>query len=99
MDTGIISGACPRLLRLSDGRLLLTYGRRQAPFAIRAMLSADGGKSWGDSAYIVREAPNGDQGYTSTIELGGGRVLTVSYMQNDAGVTGIVATDWRLPEG
>jgi hypothetical protein len=99
VDTGIISGACPRLLRLSDGRLLLTYGRRQAPFAIRAMLSADGGKSWGDSAYIVREAPNGDQGYTSTIELGGGRVLTVSYMQNDAGVTGIVATDWRLPEG
>ena len=99
VDTGIISGACPRLLKLADGRLLLTYGRRQAPFAIRALLSGDGGRSWGNSAYVVREAPNGDQGYTSTVALGDGRVLTATYMQNDAGVTGIVATYWRLPTG
>ncbi|NLG29261.1 MAG: exo-alpha-sialidase [Chloroflexi bacterium] len=97
VDTGIVSGACPRLFKLADGRLLLTYGRRQAPFALRALLSADGGRSWGDSAYILREAPNWDQGYTSTVELGGGRVLTVSYMQNDASVTGIVGTFWTLP--
>ncbi len=96
VDTGIVSGACPRLLKLSDGRLLLTFGRREPPFGIRAMLSSDG-KSWGDTAYIVREAPNGDQGYTSSIELGDGRVFTATYMQNAAGVTGIVGTFWTLP--
>lgn len=96
VDTGIISGACPRLLKLSDGRLLLTFGRRQPPFGLRAMLSVDG-KSWGDRAYILREAPNWDQGYTASVELGDGRILTVSYMQNAAGVTGIVGTFWTLP--
>lgn len=97
VDSGIISGACPSLLRLSDGRLLVTFGRRQEPFGIRAMLSSDGGKSWGNTAYIIREARNWDQGYTSSVELGGGRVLTVTYMQNAEGVTGIVGTFWKLP--
>jgi len=97
VDTGIVSGACPRLFKLSDGRLLLTFGRRQAPYAIRAMLSSDGGKSWGNTAYAVREAPNADQGYTSSVELGDGRMLTVSYMQNSDGITGIVGTFWTLP--
>ena len=34
------------LLPLDDGRLLCTYGRRTAPFGIRASLSEDGGRSW-----------------------------------------------------
>lgn len=33
------------LLVLRDGRLLCTYGRRTAPFGVRACLSADGGRS------------------------------------------------------
>jgi hypothetical protein len=96
VDTGIVAGPCPRLLKLADGRLLLTYGRRVASFGIRAQLSADGGRSWG-APWLLREAPNSNQGYTSSIELGDGRVLTVTYCENAAGVTGIVGTFWQLP--
>jgi len=97
VDTGIVSGACPRLLKLADGRILLTFGRRAAPYGIRAMLSGDGGQSWGQTAYVIREAANWNQGYTSSLALDGGRILTATYMQNAAGVTGIVGTFWRLP--
>jgi hypothetical protein len=96
-DTGIISGACPRLRKVADGRVLLTFGRRMPPFAIRAMLSDDGGKTWGDTAWVLRETPDCDQGYSSSIQIEDGRVFTACYAQNAAGVTGIVGTYWRLP--
>jgi len=96
-NTGIVSGACPRLLKLRDGRLLLTYGRRAEPYGIRARLSADGGRTWGEVAWILRDGRNWDLGYTSSVELGDGEVLTVTYVQDTRGVTGIVGTFWRLP--
>lgn len=97
VGTGIYSGACPRLLPLSDGRLLLTFGRRVPPFGIRAMLSEDGGASWGETAWEIRPAGNWNQGYTSSVELGQGRLLTVTYADDACGTTGIVGTFWTLP--
>ena len=94
--TGILSGACPRLLQVSDGRLLLTYGRRYEPCGIYACLSEDGGRTWGDT-WQLRPAPDGDQGYTSSIELDAGEILTTTYGKNGRGVTGITGTFWRLP--
>jgi len=96
VDTGIISGACPRLLKLEDGRLLLTFGRRFSPYAIRAMISEDNGVTWNDTAWIVRSCRNGNQGYTSSVELEPGRILTVYYTENNAGVTGVAGTFWSL---
>jgi hypothetical protein len=96
VNTGIPSGACPRLLTLSDGRLLLTFGRRFAPCGIRARLSEDGGETWGQN-WQLRATTNGNQGYTCSVELDGGRLLTVSYAENAAGTTGIVGTFWQLP--
>jgi hypothetical protein len=95
--TDILSGACPRLLSLKDGRLLLTFGRRRAPFGIRALLSGDGGETWGRTDWLLRATNNGNMGYTCSAELGNGRMLTVSYAENAAGVTGIVGTFWQLP--
>ena len=97
VNTGILSGACPRLLKLRDGRLLLTYGRRAEPFGIRARLSDDGGRSWGETAWILRKGRNGDLGYTSSVELADGEIFTATYMQNARGTTGIVGTFWRVP--
>jgi hypothetical protein len=94
--TGILSGACPRLLKLRDGRLVLSYGRRSKPHGIRAAISADGGRSWGQTEYVVRDAVNWDLGYTSSIELDDGTVFTATYMQRQ-GTTGIVGTFWRVP--
>jgi len=94
--TNILSGACPRLVTLHDGRVLLTYGRRFEPYGIYANLSEDGGRTWSE-AILVRKAPNGDQGYTSSLELEPGRIFTTSYAQNRRGVTGIIGTSWALP--
>ena len=41
---GLLSGACARLIRLSDGRLLMTYGRRRPPYGLYATLSSDHGQ-------------------------------------------------------
>jgi hypothetical protein len=94
--TNILSGACPRLLKLHDGRVLLTYGRRFEPYGLYGVLSEDSGKTWG-VPLLLRKAPNGDQGYTSSLELETGRIFTASYAQNRRGVTGITGTFWSLP--
>ena len=96
-DADIKSGACPRLLKVTDGRVLLTFGRRYEPYGIRAMLSHDGGRTWGDTAWVVRQMSNWDQGYTSSIQLGNGSIFTVSYGQNTTGITGITGAWWGLP--
>ena len=95
--TSVRSGACPRLLKLRDGRLLLTYGRRFEPFGLYASISDDDGQSWGETSWLLRQTPDGDQGYTSSIELDGGRIFTTSYAKNSRGITGITGTYWSLP--
>ena len=40
-------GGPPHLLRLDDGRILCSYGYRRPPMGIRAIVSDDGGYTWG----------------------------------------------------
>ena len=95
--TSVRSGACPRLLTLRDGRLLLTYGRRFEPYGIYASLSEDKGANWGNTAWLLRKTPDGNQGYTSSLEMEDGRIFTTSYAKNAHGITGITGTFWELP--
>lgn len=97
VETNISSGACPRLLKLSDGRILLTYGRRYEPFGLYARLSTDGGKHWSDTSWLLRAAPSSNQGYSSSVEIKPGHIFTACYAQNKDGVTGITGTFWNLP--
>jgi len=97
VETNITSGACPRLLKLSDGRILLTYGRRYEPYGLYARLSSDGGKSWSGTSWLLRAAPNSNQGYSSSVEVEPGRIFTACYAENEDGVTGITGTFWSLP--
>ena len=86
---------CPgQLLVLSDGRLLCTYGRRQAPFGILACLSEDGGRTWLINGEIVArdDLPNGDLGYPTTIEYEPGRLFVCYYGQEPDGVTCVQGT-------
>ena len=89
------------LLVLGDGRLLCTYGRRKAPFGIRASLSEDGGRTWQiDQEIIIRDdLPNGwstggdsDLGYPTTIEYAPGELFCCYYGQEPDGVTCIQGT-------
>lgn len=72
-------GLPSHLLRLRDGRLLMTYGHRRKPFGNQARLSTDNGQTWGDAMIISGDGIGGDLGYPSTVELGDGTLLTVWY--------------------
>jgi len=105
-------GFPPHLLQLSDGRILCTYGYRQAPYGQRAAISPDGIHWSLDDEIIIRDdAPNKDLGYPVSIELSPGRILTVYYQPNVPAGTlqrmvppdplrrkpGILGTVWELP--
>ena len=72
-------GMPSHLLRLRDGRLLMTYGHRRAPFGNQARISADNGKSWGEAMILSGDGAGGDLGYPSTVELADGTLVSVWY--------------------
>lgn len=72
-------GLPSHLLKLRDGRLLMTYGHRRAPFGNQARISSDHGKTWSEMILISGDGAGGDLGYPSTVELGDGSLLTVWY--------------------
>ncbi|HCN77224.1 MAG TPA: hypothetical protein DIT13_08540, partial [Verrucomicrobiales bacterium] len=67
------------LLRLRDGRLLMSYGHRRPPFGNQARISADHGRTWSEAMIISGDGAGGDLGYPSTVELADGSLLTVWY--------------------
>ena len=67
------------LLRLRDGRLLMTYGYRRVPFGNQARLSSDHGRTWSAPITISSDGTSGDLGYPSTVEFADGTLLTVWY--------------------
>lgn len=81
-DEGAISAARQipaHLLKLRDGRILMTCGDRNPDgLGVRARISADKGKTWGETWYIARMA-EGDGGYPASIERGDGKILTLYY--------------------
>lgn len=72
-------GLPSHLLRLSDGRLLMTYGHRRPPFGNQARLSEDEGKTWLAPMTISADGLGGDLGYPSTVQLDSGMLVTVWY--------------------
>lgn len=76
-------GFPPHLLQLSDGRVLLSYGHRRAPYGQRVAVSEDGVTWLPENEIILRDdAPNKDLGYPVSIELEPGKILTVYYQPN-----------------
>ena len=74
-------GLPSHLLRLRDGRLLMSYGYRRKPFGNQVRISTDHGKTWGEPVTISGDGANGDLGYPSTVELQDGTLLTAWYEQ------------------
>lgn len=72
-------GLPSHLLKLRDGRLLMTYGHRRAPFGNQARISTDNGKTWSEAMIISSDGMGYDLGYPSTVELGDGSLLTIWY--------------------
>jgi sialidase-1 len=72
-------GLPSHLLRLGDGRLLMTYGYRREPFGNLARLSEDHGRTWSQPLTISGDGASGDLGYPSTVELAAGQFATLWY--------------------
>lgn len=91
------------LLRLNNGWLLATYGRRIAPMGQRACISKDNGRTWlVDQEIVLSNAVpqgGGHLGYPSSAQLPDGTIWTV-YYQIPEGVEGeypaLMATHWQL---
>jgi len=82
-DTGVdgepFNGNPPAMIRLADGRLLVTYGVRSPPYRIAARLSEDDGETWSEEITLRTGARNWDMGYPKTVQRADGQVVTVCY--------------------
>ncbi len=72
-------GLPSHLLRLEDGRLLMSYGYRRKPFGNQARVSADHGRTWSEPITVSDDGAGGDLGYPSTVQLDDGSLLSVWY--------------------
>lgn len=95
--TGVY-GSPPGLLAHSSGALLCVYGYRQEPYGQRAMVSRDGGQTWGDEIVLRDDGPDGDLGYPDSVEMPDGSVMTIYYQKSQAGEKcSLLYTRWQLP--
>lgn len=92
LDTG--RGNPPSLLKLKDGRLVLTYGYRAEPYGIRARLSSDAGATWDDEVVLRTDGGSWDLGYTRTVQRTDGKLVTVYYYNLQDAERFIGATIW-----
>jgi hypothetical protein len=72
------------LVRLDDGRLVITYGHRAKPYGIRARISRDAGKSWSAPIVLRDDATNWDLGYTRSFVRPDGKIFTAYYISTRA---------------
>ncbi|HEY0980513.1 sialidase family protein [Schlesneria sp.] len=79
-DTG--EGNPPSLIKLSDGRLSLAYGYRAEPFQMRARLSNDGGKTWGNILILHNNGGGRDFGYPVSVQRPDGKIVTIYYFHD-----------------
>ncbi len=94
-----IIGKPPHLTRLSDGRILLTYGYRHDPYGQRACISSDGGQTWdyGNEIVLRDDGPSGDLGYPASVECDDGSILSVYYQkETPEEKTVLMTTRWRV---
>ena len=108
----LFDGGRGDLLVLSDGRLLCSIGYRGdfgyglkpghpesatlETNGIRVSISEDEGETWGPVRVLRDDMPNTDMGYPVSVELDGGRMLTV-YWYHLFGRYFIAGTRWNLP--
>ncbi len=66
------------LMKLQDGRLLMSYGHRRPPRGNQARISDDEGRTWSEPIILSGDGV-GDIGYPSTVQLDDGSLVTVWY--------------------
>jgi hypothetical protein len=64
---------------LRDGRLAVAYGVRRPPFGIRAKLSSDEGRTWGEEITLRSDGRTWDLGYPRMVQRNDGNLITFYY--------------------
>ena len=94
-----VDGYPPHLLRLADGRILLTYARRKKDdYGEFAAVSSDDGCTW-QACGEIKLASGGEQdlGYPSSCQLEDGSILTVYYQRaKPEAPHSLMGTKWRI---
>jgi sialidase-1 len=88
-----IRGYPTHAVRLQDGRIVIVYGVRRQPFAIRASMTEDGGRTWADEMTIQQDLIDSrdglNLGYPSLIEYRPGKLFIAYYAEDGGGTVGI----------
>jgi hypothetical protein len=87
------------LLKLSDGRILVTYGDRRGSFSgVNAKISSDGGTTWSPEFRIAGVFARNDSGYPSSVQLPDGTIVTAYYANGSDKYPGyqMGVVRWRL---
>jgi len=90
-------GLPSHLLKLADGRLLMSYGHRRKPFGNQLRLSDDAGASWSEPIGLSEDGIGGDLGYPSTVQLDNGQLVTAWYEKMKGSSLAVLRqARWRL---
>jgi hypothetical protein len=82
---------------LTDGTVLLTFGRRIRPMGCGVLLSSDGGRTWNTDREVLLAGDgveNIDLGYPSTVQLADGTIVTLMYFGSGSGMADNTWSDW-----
>lgn len=89
-------GSPPHILVHSSGAVVMTYGRRKAPFGEMARISTDSGHTWSEEIALRKDGFSGDLGYPCTAENRNGELVTVYYQRSEPSGNQIQYTIWTL---
>ena len=86
----------PTHLQVFDkDKVIMTYTYRLKPFGIRARVSKDSGKSWGEEIILSDDGKGWDLGYPSTVELADGTLFTMWYENRGKGAK-LRTLNWKF---
>lgn len=70
------------VLALRNGEILLSYGERNKPYGVQAVVSRDSGATWdfGNRYVLAADGDHGDLGYPVTVERADGKLVTIYYV-------------------
>jgi Neuraminidase (sialidase) len=90
-------GLPSHLLKLRDGRLVMSYGHRRAPLGNQARISDDHGRTWSEPIVLSGDGASGDLGYPSSVELADGTLLSVWYEKMEGNPNSVLRqARWKL---
>lgn len=90
-------GLPSHLIKLKDGRLLMSYGYRRDPYRNQVRLSSDEGKTWSEPMMLSEPGPKRDLGYPSSVQMPDGSLITVWYEKcPDDELQSVRLAHWKL---